>query len=60
MFIKLIQNSNGFYKEMPSPLMLDGAPAIKGRYNLYPTENIFNFILLDQIDGYVYRPMVTK
>jgi hypothetical protein len=39
----------------PSPLMLDGAPAIKGRYNLYPTENIFNFILLDQIDGYVYQ-----
>lgn len=25
-----------------------------GRFTLYPTENIFNFLLLDQIDGDVY------
>ncbi len=28
---------------------------IKGRFTLYPTENIYNFLLLDQIDGYVYQ-----
>jgi len=28
---------------------------LKGRFTLYPTQNIFNFILLDQIDGYVYQ-----
>jgi len=28
---------------------------INGRFTLYPTENIYNFLLLDQIDGYVYQ-----
>lgn len=28
---------------------------VKGRFTLYPTENIYNFLLLDQIDGYVYQ-----
>ncbi|MCZ2101296.1 MAG: hypothetical protein LC107_07145 [Chitinophagales bacterium] len=28
---------------------------VKGRFTLYPTENMYNFILLDQIDGYVYQ-----
>ncbi len=26
-----------------------------GRYTLYPTQNLYNFILLDQIDGYTYQ-----
>lgn len=26
-----------------------------GRYTLYPTQNTYNFILLDQIDGYTYQ-----
>ena len=26
-----------------------------GRYTLYPTENTYNFILLDQINGYTYQ-----
>ena len=26
-------------------------PLIIGRYTLYPTDNMYNFILLDQIDG---------
>lgn len=26
-----------------------------GRFTLYPTENIYNFLLLDQIDGDVYQ-----
>lgn len=28
---------------------------VKGRFTLYPTENIYNFLLLDQIDGDVYQ-----
>ena len=26
-----------------------------GRYTLYPTDNIYNFLLLDQIDGRVWQ-----
>lgn len=26
-----------------------------GRYTLYPTQNMYNFVLLDQIDGYTYQ-----
>lgn len=28
---------------------------IKGRFTLYPTENMYNFLLLDQIDGTVFQ-----
>lgn len=28
---------------------------INGRFTLYPTENMYNFLLLDQIDGEVYQ-----
>jgi hypothetical protein len=28
---------------------------IYGRFNLYPTENMYNFILLDQINGNTYQ-----
>lgn len=28
-----------------------GNDAVNGRFELYPTENIYNFILLDQVDG---------
>jgi hypothetical protein len=28
---------------------------VKGRFTLYPTENMYNFLLLDQIDGTVVQ-----
>jgi hypothetical protein len=28
---------------------------VNGRFNLYPTQNTYNFILLDQIDGRVWQ-----
>ncbi|MEC3876418.1 hypothetical protein [Chryseobacterium salviniae] len=28
---------------------------VNGRFTLYPSENTFNFLLLDQIDGNVYQ-----
>lgn len=33
---------------------------IKGRFTLYPTENIYNFLLLDQIDGTVVQVQWSK
>lgn len=44
-----------------SELILNSIPLVSeqkevsGRFTLYPTENIYNFLLLDQIDGYVYQ-----
>lgn len=35
--------------------LVDKEKESKGRFNLYPTENIYNFLLLDQIDGDVYQ-----
>ncbi len=33
---------------------------IIGRYTLYPTENFYNFLLLDQIDGNVFQVQWSK
>lgn len=35
--------------------LAEGEDAKPGRFSLYPTENTFNFILLDQIDGRVWQ-----
>ena len=32
-----------------------GADAIPGRFNLYPTQNMWTFILLDEIDGRTWQ-----
>ena len=32
-----------------------GNQELAGRFTLYPTQNIYNFILLDQINGSVYQ-----
>ena len=39
--------------ELNSKLLSEGEDAKPGRFFLYPTENTYNFILLDQIDGRV-------
>lgn len=31
--------------------LASGSDAIPGRFNLYPTQNMWNFILLDEVDG---------
>jgi hypothetical protein len=38
----------------PHPLVTKEKEAY-GRFTLYPTENIYNFLLLDQIVGSVYQ-----
>lgn len=35
--------------------LVDEEKEVNGRFTLYPTENMYTFLLLDQIDGYVYR-----
>ena len=32
-----------------------GKDAVNGRFELYPTENMYNFILLDKIDGKTWQ-----
>ncbi|MEE1092365.1 MAG: hypothetical protein UHZ01_04710 [Prevotella sp.] len=32
-----------------------GNDAVSGRFELYPTENMYNFILLDQVDGRTWQ-----
>lgn len=32
-----------------------GNDAVNGRFELYPTENMYNFILLDQVDGRTWQ-----
>ncbi len=38
-----------------STALVDEEKEVKGRFTLYPTENMYNFLLLNQIDGYVYQ-----
>ena len=37
------------------PLLKDGENPIAGRFELYETRNMYNFILLDQIDGRAWQ-----
>ncbi len=50
-------NEDGIQTEVilnPVPLVVKDKE-VNGRFNLYPTENIYNFLLIDQIDGNVYQ-----
>ena len=42
------------YDLNPKPLITNNT-GINGRFNLYPTQNIYNFILLDQVDGRLWQ-----
>ena len=49
--------SDGYHGELvlnSSSLIWDGKE-INGRFNLYPTNNMYNFILLDQLNGKTYQ-----
>ena len=43
------------YDLNPYPLITDKQEKVNGRFELYPTQNIYNFILLDQIDGKTWQ-----
>lgn len=42
------------YDLNPDALVVNGKK-VNGRFELYPTQNIYNFILLDQIDGKTWQ-----
>ena len=48
-------NSNAMQYDLNNVPLAVGEMAITGRFFLYPTENTYNFILLDQIDGRVWQ-----
>ena len=39
----------------PNPIPLADGEEVNGRFELYPTKNMYNFILLDQIDGRTWQ-----
>lgn len=43
------------YDLNPQPLLLAGMQPVDGRYELYPTKNMYNFVLVDQIEGATWQ-----
>ena len=48
-------DGDAFEYPLNSLPLAEGDDAKPGRFFLYPTENTYNFILLDQIDGRVWQ-----
>lgn len=48
-------NGNRLQYNLNSIPLVDEADTKPGRFFMYPTENIYNFILLDQVDGRVWQ-----
>ena len=55
MHVQYSTESDAMQYELNSIPLAEGEEAKSGRFFLYPTENTFNFILLDQIDGRVWQ-----
>ena len=58
--MKLVQFSTSNTRDMMQAELSDielatGAEAKSGRFYLYPTDNFYTFLLLDQIDGRVWQ-----
>ncbi len=58
--MKLVQYSTSDFTSIMQVSLSDtvlatGTDAKKGRFYLYPTDNFFTFLLLDQIDGRVWQ-----
>ena len=45
------KNSRAIFEIYSDSLLLPNSKIIQGRFKLYPTQNNYTFILLDQIDG---------
>ncbi len=41
--------------ELNNKVLVSGETAENGRFTLYPTKNMYNFILFDQIDGKMWQ-----
>ena len=58
-FVTMVQYSLEDEKRLEVPIryqaLASGVDAIPGRFNLYPTQNMWNFILLDEWDGRTWQ-----
>lgn len=50
-----VNGSNRFTSDINSLPLIASTEMINGRFELYPTQNIYNFILLDQVDGRTWQ-----
>ena len=50
-----IEGNNRFETDLNSLPLVFGSNEINGRFALHPTQNMYNFLLLDQIDGRVWQ-----
>lgn len=55
MHVQYSLDNDAMQYELNSIPLAEGEDAKSGRFFLYPTENTFNFILLDQIDGRIWQ-----
>lgn len=57
--VKIVQYSMEGKNRMEVPInylpLAKGEKAIPGRFNLYPTQNMWTFILLDEVDGRTWQ-----
>ena len=50
-----VSKDNRMETDLNTTALVGEDNAQNGRFTLYPTNNIYNFILLDQIDGRVWQ-----
>lgn len=50
-----VQGSNRFTVVLNDQPLVDASKSAAGRFTLYPTSNIFNFILVDQTEGNTWQ-----
>ena len=55
-----VLGGNGFESYINDVPLAIGENAVNGRFTLYPTENVTTFILLDQIDGRLWKVLWTR
>jgi hypothetical protein len=57
--VKMVQYSMEAKSRLEAPInyhpLASGAEAIPGRFNLYSTQNMWTFILLDEVDGRTWQ-----
>jgi hypothetical protein len=50
-----VQDNNRFETYLSSLPLVSKDKEVNGRFTLYPTQNVFTFILLDQLDGRTWQ-----
>lgn len=50
-----VDDNKRFEYELNPKSLITNSKKVNGRFELYPTQNIYNFILLDRIDGKTWQ-----